>query len=90
MLIILVLSILLNLVLIYTTWNLFRKNEKAETIIVSSFTGAQSALSDMRELDATGAFEADDDVGATFAALRSSVEDYAKFMGVEEEQTEEE
>ncbi len=86
---ILIPSILLNGVVIYVGWNLLRKNEWLEDFIVEIATYARSALMDMRALDTSGAFEADDDVGTTFTALRTIVEDYARFVGVEEDRVEE-
>lgn len=75
--------VLLNLALIYTTMNLLRKNETAEDFIVNAFLATQTVLQSMRDLDTSGAFEADDETGVTFQALKDMVEDYADFMGVE-------
>lgn len=85
---ILIPSILLNGVVIYVGWNLLRKNEWLEDFVVELATQARSALQDMRALDVSGAFEADDDVGTTFTALKTIVEDYARFVGVEEDRVE--
>ena len=82
-------SILLNGVVIYVGWNLLRKNEWLEDFVVALATHARSALQDMRALDVSGAFEADDDVGTTFTALKAIVDDYARFVGVEEDRVEE-
>lgn len=79
----LILSIIINLVLTYATWNLLRKNEFAEDFIISSYMSAEKALLDMKDLDSSGAFEADDETGVTFKALLQVIEDYAKFVGVD-------
>jgi hypothetical protein len=82
---IIIFSLILNGVLAYTTWNLFRKNEIAEDFIILSYMSADRALSDMRDLDISGAFEADDETGVTFKALHQVIKDHAKFVGVEDD-----
>ncbi len=85
MILLLLTSFIVNLVLAYTTWNLFRKNEIAENFIVNSYMSAKNALSVMKQLDDAGAFEADDETGVTFQAIKSVIEDHARFVGVEED-----
>lgn len=82
-LILFIISLMFNSVLIYTTWNLLRKNEIAEDFIISMHTVALTILQDMRNLDISGAFEADDETGVTFKALQQVIKDYADFLGVE-------
>jgi len=83
--ILIILSIIFNLVLSYTTWNLYRKNEIGENFIISSYMSARKALLDMREMDTSGAFEADDETGVTFKALQQIIEDHAEFVGADED-----
>lgn len=78
-----IISVLLNLVLVYTTLNLLKKNELAEEYIHNSFAAASGTLENMRELDTAGAFESDDETGAVFQSLKNLVEDYADFIGIE-------
>ena len=80
-----VVSILLNLVLAFTTWNLLRKNEAAEDFIYRLVTAAKIAVDNMRDVDIRGSFEADDEVGVTFRALKYVTEDYAELVGLEAE-----
>ena len=80
-----VLSIVLNLVLAFTTWNLLRKNEYAEDFIYRLVKAAKIAVDNMREVDIRGSFEADDEVGITFRALKFVTEDYAELVGLEAE-----
>lgn len=79
------LSILLNLMLAFTTWNLLRKNEYAEDFIYRLVSAAKIAIDNMREVDIRGSFEADDEVGVTFRALKFVTEDYAELVGLEAE-----
>ncbi len=80
-----VVSILLNLVLAFTTWNLLRKNDEAEAFIYRLVTAAKIAVDNMRDVDIRGSFEADDEVGVTFRALKYVTEDYAELVGLEAE-----
>lgn len=73
---IIILSILL-LVLIYTNYNLLRKNEKCEDIIKSyeeymiNFSNVIN-FSDkkIKEIDAKGTFESDDEIGFFFKQIK--------------------
>jgi len=80
-----VLSILLNFVLAFTTWNLLRKNDHAEDFIHRLVVAAKIAVDNMRDVDIRGSFEADDEVGVTFRALKFVTEDYAELVGLEAE-----
>ena len=82
---ILVVSIVLNLVLGFTTWNMLRKNEDAEGFIYRLVVAAKTATDNMRDVDIRGSFEADDEVGVTFRALKFITEDYAELVGLEAE-----
>jgi hypothetical protein len=65
-------------VLGYTTFNLLRKNEKQEDIL-SGYTTYLNKLSDiidfsnnkLKEVDAKGSFESDDEVGFFFQQLKA-------------------
>ena len=78
-----IISLVVNFILSYTTWNLLRKNELAEDFIISTYSSARRTLLDMKDLDISGAFEADDETGVMFKALQQVIRDYADFMGVE-------
>jgi len=78
-------SILMNLVLAFTTWNLLRKNDHAEDFIYRLVVAAKIAVDNMRDVDIRGSFEADDEVGVTFRALKFVTEDYAELVGLEAE-----
>lgn len=81
-------SIGLNLALAYVTWNMLRKNDEAEDYVVkleeyiaNLLAASQAAIENMREVDESGAFEADDEIGVTFQALKEVIADYAELMG---------
>lgn len=78
-----IISLVVNFILSYTTWNLLRKNELAEDFIISTYSSARRTLLDMKDLDISGAFEADDETGVMFKALQQVIRDYADFMGVD-------
>ena len=81
---ILFVSLILNGVLGYTTWNLLKRNEEAEDLILHSFSQAQQVLHDMREIDRKEMFEKDDEVGVVFGEMVQIVEYFARVLGVEE------
>lgn len=85
---IIIISILAVLVVIfgYTTWNLLKKNEKAEDII-NNYEGYMNKFSDsltkseqkLKEVDARGAFNSDDEIGFFFTTVRSLQEQLNQF-----------
>jgi len=85
---IIIISILAVLVVIfgYTTWNLLRKNEKAEDII-NNYEGYMNKFSDaltrseqrLKEVDIKGAFSSDDEIGFFFTTVRSLQEQLNQF-----------
>lgn len=75
--------IVLNSVLGYLVWNLLRKNEYAEDYIADLLKFSEAAILNMREVDASGAFEADDEIGVTFRAMNEIMKDYAEVLGFE-------
>ena len=83
--IIIILSLLV-VILGYTTFNLLRKNERAEDIVVQyneyltefnkqiKFTGER-----LKEIDAKGTFESDDEIGWFFNQIKNLQEGIEKF-----------
>ena len=84
--IIIILSLLV-VILGYTTFNLLRKNEKAEDIVIQyneyltefnkqiKFTGAR-----LKEIDAKGTFESDDEIGWFFNQIKNLQEGIERFQ----------
>lgn len=58
----------------YIIWNLLVKVETLEDFIIQREDEVQKAISDMQEIDASGAFEAEDEVGAVFTQLKTVVD----------------
>jgi len=81
----LILSMIANGVLGYSSWNLLKKNEISEDYVFHAYSLAQRTLDGLREIDQLEMFEKDEDVGQIFSQMVQIVEDYAQFLGVEEE-----
>lgn len=59
---------------IYVNYNLFRKLEVLEDEIESNLIIFRGIYKTMKEIDSTGAFESDDEVGSVFTDLKNVVE----------------
>lgn len=77
---------ILVVILGYTTFNLLRKNERAEDIIVQynkyigEFNKQLSFTSDrLKKIDAKGTFESDDEIGWFFSNIKNLQEGMDKF-----------
>ena len=73
-------------ILVYTTFNLLRKNERAEDIIVQyneyigEFNKQLEFTSDrLKKIDAKGSFESDDEIGWFFKQIKNLQEGMDKF-----------
>jgi hypothetical protein len=55
-------------------YNLFRKLEVLEDEIESNLTIFKGIYKTMKDIDSTGAFESDDEVGSVFTDLKNVVE----------------
>lgn len=80
-----IISFLFNLVLIYITRNLLRKNVVLETVLVDAYNAIIKSYQNMKDADIHGAFEADDEVGSTFRFIQSTIEDLIQFLEIGEE-----
>ena len=77
MLTIIILLFIIIIVLCFTTYNLLKKNEKCEDVIMS-YENYMSNLSNtiefvdkkIKEIDAKGSFESDDEVGFFFKQMK--------------------
>ena len=77
---------LLVVVLGYTTFNLLRKNEKAEDIIISQSnfidnfsTQLEQSQSRLNEIDEKGVFQSDDEIGWFFNEVKIIQNDLSRF-----------
>ena len=85
----LILSIVLGILVVilgYTTFNLLRKNEKAEDIIISQKTFIDkidehiSFSSDrLKQIDQKGSFKSDDEIGWFFNEIKIIQNDLSQF-----------
>ena len=69
---------LIVIVLGFTTWNLLMKNEKAEDLIseqdtlISELTSSVIKIDEViTQLDSSGAFESDDEIGTFFEQIKN-------------------
>jgi len=82
---ILILSIILNIILFYVCYNLYNKNISYEDIILSIQKEIANTVNLMRQIDYSGAFEADDEVGSTFKSLLNILNKLEGIINVKEE-----
>ncbi len=75
---------------IYVNYNLFRKLEVLEDEIESNLNIFRGIYTTMKEIDSTGAFESDDEVGSVFADLKEIVERNEQLLNSEFGKKEEE
>ncbi len=71
---IVILLTLISLSLTYAVWNLLQKLERYEDILEENTDTYVQILNAMKEIDSTGAFESDDEVGSTFTDLKNLIE----------------
>ena len=73
-----ILEIILGLVVItlgWTTFNLTRKVERLETWIESYAQRVQDTKQVLDEVDTTGHFEADDEIGTVFTSIKEAIDE---------------
>ena len=74
------LLILLIITLGYVIWNLLKKLERYEDVIAMNTDNYIQILNAMKEIDSTGAFESDDEVGSTFQDLKNLIASNQKIL----------
>lgn len=74
------LLILLIITLGYVIWNLLKKLERYEDVIAMNTDNYIQILNAMKEIDSTGAFESDDEVGSTFQDLKNLIANNQKIL----------
>jgi len=70
--------ILLSVIIItlgWTTFNLTRKVERLETWIEDYAQRIQETQRALKEIDNKGTFEADDEIGVTFKAIKEAIDE---------------
>ena len=79
----LVIAIITTIVAIvsgYLVWNPAKKNRILGDFIVQSYIQIRSTYQEMKEIDAIGAFQSDDETGAVFDSLLGLLEACVAFM----------
>ena len=72
---------LLVLVEGYVIWNLFRKTELLETWVETFTRRIQYIQDDLKVIDSTGHFEADDEVGTIFKQIQDTIDQLSDLKG---------
>ena len=70
--------IILSLIIItlsWTTFNLTRKVERLETWVEDYAQRVQDTKRVLEEIDSKGSFEADDEIGVVFTAIKEAVDE---------------
>ena len=65
----------------YVIWNLTRKTEMLETWVQTFSTRVVNVRNELTEIDATGHFEADDEIGAIFTGIKEIISDVEETLG---------
>ena len=67
-------------ILFYVIWNISKKIDVYEAWIIAFQKTLESTLNNMKTLDKGGAFEADDEVGEIFRALKGELFVLSEFV----------
>ena len=67
----------------YVVWNLFRKTELLETWVEDFTQTIQNVQSELEQIDSSGAFKSDDEVGSIFNQIKMTVDKLNQFKGEE-------
>ena len=68
----------------YVIWNLIRKTELLETWIEDFSERVARVQQEMSDIDSTGHFESDDEIGAIFDSIKEIINDLNNFVESEE------
>ena len=63
----------------YIIWNLTRKTELLETWMEDFSNRVTQVQSDLNDIDSTGHFESDDEIGAIFDSIKDIINDLNNF-----------
>ena len=65
----------------YVIWNLTRKIELLETWMEDFSDRVSKVQSDLNDIDSTGHFEADDEIGTIFTGIKEIISDLEETLG---------
>ena len=80
----LVIVTLLFLTSCYVIWNLNLKQEMLEDWVTDFINTIEKVQMDLKKIDYKGYFEADDEVGAIFEQIKTTVNQLDRFKGEEQ------
>ena len=78
-----IIEIILGLLVLtegYVIWNLTRKAELLETWIEDFSDRVTRVQQELKDIDSTGHFEADDEIGSIFEGIKDVVDDLNNFV----------
>ena len=67
----------------YVIWNLLNKTEMLEDWVETFTQRIERVQNDLKEIDATGHFESDDEVGMVFQQIKDTVDELETLKGEE-------
>jgi len=82
--ILLVIFIIADVVGCYIIWNLMKKTELLETWMEDFSDRVAQVQQELSDIDSTGHFEADDEIGTIFEGIKDVINDLNKFVESEE------
>ncbi len=68
----------------YVMWNLMRKTELLETWVESFTQMIHTVNQELKQIDARGSFESDDETGAIFKQIQEAVKQLESYKGEEQ------
>ena len=68
----------------YVIWNLIRKTELLETWVEDFSDRIAQVQQELKDIDSTGHFESDDEVGSIFDSIKDIINDLNNFVEREE------
>jgi hypothetical protein len=71
----------------YVIWNLNKKTEMLETWVEDFSAKVMNVSDELRDIDATGHFEADDEIGTIFSGIKEIISDLEETLGEEVDAT---
>ena len=78
-----IIEIILGLLVLaegYVIWNLTRKTELLETWMEDFSDRVSQVQNDLSDIDSTGHFESDDEIGAIFEGIKDIINDLNNFV----------
>ena len=82
-----IIEIILGLLVLaegYVIWNLTRKTELLETWMEDFSDRVSQVQSDLSDIDSTGHFESDDEIGSIFDGIKDIISELDNFVESEE------